>query len=123
MRVLIVEDDAIIAIYLVTLLAELGHETCWPAASADAAIDEAARYEPDVVLMDIHLADGSSGIEAARQLHTRHALRCIFLSATLDETTRTALLPYQPIEFIAKPVRPILLERALEKAECQLGNA
>ena len=49
--------------------------------------------------------------------HERLALRCIFVSANLDEPTRTALLPYDPIEFVGKPVVPVVLQRALSKAE------
>jgi two-component system, response regulator PdtaR len=112
MRVLIVEDDAIIAMHLAMLVAELGHEICGTAASAAAATQRAAQHEPDVVLMDIRLAHGSSGIEAARELHAHHSLRCIFISANLDETTKRALLQYDPIDFVGKPVLPLLLERA-----------
>jgi two-component system, response regulator PdtaR len=117
MRVLIVEDDAIIAMHLAMLVAELGHEVCATAVSADQAIERADALRPDVVLMDIRLRRGSSGVDAARELHARQALRCIFLSANLDEPTRTALLPYEPIDFIGKPVMPVSLQRALKKAE------
>ena len=117
MRVLIVEDDAIIAMHLAMLVAELGHEVCATAVSAAGAIAQATAHNPDVVLMDIRLAQGSSGIEAARDLHAQQALRCIFLSANLDEQTRTALLPYEPIDFVGKPVLPVALQRALKKAE------
>ena len=125
MRVLIVEDEPIIAMHLALLVAELGHEVCATAASAARAIALAAAHDPDVVLMDIRLAHGSSGIDAARELHAQQALRCIFLSANLDERTRTALLPYEPIAFVGKPVLPVVLQRALKKAEglADLGAA
>ena len=87
MRVLIVEDDAIIAMHLAMLVAELGHEVCATAATAAAAIALAAVHKPDVVLMDIRLAQGSSGIDAARELYAQQALRCIFLSGNLDDAT------------------------------------
>jgi DNA-binding NarL/FixJ family response regulator len=117
MRVLIVEDEAIIALHLAILVAELGHEVCATAASAAGAIALATLHNPHVVLMDVRLADGSSGIDAARELHAQQALRCIFLSANLDELTRRALLPYEPIDFVGKPVLPVVLQRALKKAE------
>jgi DNA-binding NarL/FixJ family response regulator len=117
MRVLIVEDEPIIVMHLALLVAELGHEVCATAATAAGAIVLASAHNPDVVLMDIRLARGGSGIDAARELHARLALRCIFLSANLDGPTRMALLPYDPIEFVGKPVLPIVLQRALEKAE------
>ena len=117
MRVLIVEDDAIIAMHLALLVTELGHEVCATAVSAAGAIAQATAHNPEVVLMDIRLAQGSSGIDAAKDLHAGQGLRCIFLSANLDEQTRTALLPYAPIDFVGKPVLPVALQRALKKAE------
>ena len=117
MRVLIVEDEAIIALHLAILVAELGHEVCATATSAAGAIALATLHNPHVVLMDVRLADGSSGIDAARELHAQQALRCIFLSANLDELTRSALLPYEPIDFVGKPVLPVVLQQALKKAQ------
>jgi two-component system, response regulator PdtaR len=117
MRVLIVEDDAIIAMHLASLVVGLGHEVCATAMSASGAISLATAHNPDVVLMDIRLAQGSSGIDAAREIHARLGLRCIFLSGNLDEATRSTLLPFQPIDFVGKPVLPVVLQRALKKAE------
>ena len=117
MRVLIVEDDFIIATHLAKLVVDLGHEVCATAASASDALAQAATLNPGVVLMDLRLAKGSSGLDVARDLHKRHALRCIFVSGDLDELTRIMLMPYQPIDFIDKPVLPVVLQRALKKAE------
>ena len=117
MRVLIAEDDAIIAMHLAMLVAQLGHEVCATVAFATDAVARAVALRPDVVLMDIRLAGGSSGIDAARELYARQGLRCIFLSANLDEAARTELLPCDPIDFVGKPVLPVQLQRALKKAE------
>jgi two-component system, response regulator PdtaR len=114
---LIVEDDVIIAMHLAMLVADFGHEVCSTATTSTEAIAQAIALTPDVVLMDIRLADGDSGVDVARDLHASRALRCIFVSANLDEPTRTALLPYEPIEFVGKPVVPVVLQRALRKAE------
>jgi two-component system, response regulator PdtaR len=108
---------AIVAMHLAMLVVELGHEVCAIVASAADAVTRAVTLRPDVVLMGIRLAGGSSGGGATRELYARQALRCIFLSANLDEPTRTELLPYDPIDFIGKAVLPILLQRALRKAE------
>ena len=88
------------------LVADFGYTVC---GTADI-------HRPDLVLMDIRLANGSSGIDADRELHARHGLRCIFPSANLDELTKQRLAPLDPIDFIGKPVLPILLKRALDKA-------
>ena len=116
MRVLIVEDEAIIAMHLAMLVADFGHTICGTANSASAAIEQAANLRPDLVVMDIRLANGSSGIDAARELHARHGLRCIFLSANLDELTKVTPASLDPIDFIGKPVMPVLLKQALDKA-------
>jgi len=116
MRVLIVEDEALVTMYLAMLVADFGHTVCGTAICASGAIEQAADHRPDLVLMDIRLANGSSGIDAAQELHARHGLRCIFLSANLDEVTKTKLQPLDPIDFIGKPVLPILLKQALDKA-------
>ena len=117
MKVLIVEDEAIIAMHLEMLVVEFGHEVFGIAASSDEAIALTITHQPDVALMDIRLRFGTSGIDAARELYARHGLHCIFLSGNLDEATRTAALPYGPIDFVGKPILAITLQRALQKAE------
>jgi hypothetical protein len=66
--------------------------------------------------MDVRLARGSSGIDAALHIHAHLGLRCIFISANLDEATREAVRPCEPIAFVGKPILPIRLQRALEDA-------
>jgi DNA-binding NarL/FixJ family response regulator len=117
MRVLIVEDEAVIAMYVAMLVADFGHTVCGTADCASGAIEQAADHRPDVVLMDVRLANGSSGIDAARELHARHRLRCIFLSANLDEQTKVRLASLDPIDFIDEPVLPVSLKQALDKAQ------
>jgi DNA-binding NarL/FixJ family response regulator len=117
MKVMIVEDEALIAMHLEVLVTQFGHEVCAVANSAEEAMAHAAAFRPDVALMDIRLARGSSGIEAARLLHAHYALRCIFLSGNLDEAHKTAVQSCDPVDFIGKPVVPAMLERALRRFE------
>lgn len=119
MKVLIVEDEALIAAYLETLIVGFGHEVCAIAASAPEAVESAARHRPDIALMDIRLARGTSGIDAAREIHARQGLRCIFLSGNLDDGIRQRLGCCAPIAFVGKPVLPVALHRALQTAEQQ----
>jgi two-component system, response regulator PdtaR len=76
MRVLLVEDDAIVAILLAMLVGQLGHVVCAAAASAIEAIDRAAALGPDVVLMDIRLA-GQQRHRCCSELYARHALETV----------------------------------------------
>jgi hypothetical protein len=72
MRVLLVEDDAIVAMLLATLVGQLGHVVCAAAASEIEAVDRAAALGPDVVLMDIRL--GQQRHRRCSELYARHAL-------------------------------------------------
>ena len=117
MRVLIVEDERLIALHLEMLVTELGYEVCGIAVSDLEAIAAAAAHHPDVVLMDVRLADGGSGLDVARKIYAAHSLRCIFLSGNLDEKTRRSLEPFEPIGFVDKPILPAVLRSALEKAD------
>ena len=72
MNVLIVEDEVLIAMHLELLVTGFGHEVCAIALSAAEAIAHAAAHRPDVALMDVRLAGGSSGIEAAGELLRQH---------------------------------------------------
>jgi len=117
MKVLIVEDEVLIAMYLEALVVGFGHQVCAVAASASEAIENAAVHAPHVALMDIRLGGGTSGIDAAHEIYLRHGLRCIFLSGKLDNKTRRAIDHCKPIDFVEKPILPVTLRRALQTAE------
>jgi two-component system, response regulator PdtaR len=117
MKVLIVEDEVLIAMHLEMLVAQCGHEVCATAHCADTALTAAEAHRPHVTLMDIRLARGSSGIDAACKMHARYGLRCIFLSGNLDEAAHIAVHSCNPVDIIGKPVLPVVLQRALKKAE------
>ena len=67
-RVLIVEDEILIALELESLLQDAGHDPVGVAATSTEAIALGRSLRPDIALVDVHLADGPTGIEAARML-------------------------------------------------------
>jgi two-component system, response regulator PdtaR len=71
MKVLIVEDELLIAMDLEMAVTTLGHDVCGIAASANDVIAQAGAHQPDVTLMDIRLSGGSSGVHAAREIYAR----------------------------------------------------
>ena len=81
MRILIVEDEAIIALCIGLTLQEAGHEIMGPVACLDASLRLAERMVPDLALVDIGLDRGGSGIEVARALLTRWRVMSIYVSA------------------------------------------
>jgi CheY-like chemotaxis protein len=119
LRLLIVEDELLIAMDLELQLAELGHEVVAIAADPDQALAAAKAYGPELVLMDLRLARGTSGFDAARRLRQELNLRCVFVSASLDVATVAALGALEPVGFVAKPVLSATLRRVLDGARRQ----
>ena len=77
--VLVIEDEAIISADIESLVKELGHNVTATATTHDEAVDAVARHRPGLVLADIQLADGSSGIDAVKDILKRHDVRDIML--------------------------------------------
>jgi diguanylate cyclase (GGDEF)-like protein len=105
-RVLIVEDESIVALDLQLTLEDMGYEVLGIAASADEAIEaiEAAAHVPDLVLMDIRIRGMRDGIETAMLLHERHGLPIVFLTAHSDPATIERAMLAEPYGYIAKPL-------------------
>jgi CheY-like chemotaxis protein len=117
LKILIVEDESVIAWALQSLLEDLGHEVVEVAASGEAAIAAAAQHQPELILMDINLGRGLDGIEAAEHIQAGGAVTVIFVSAYGDESTRARIndrVPGAPL--LTKPVSARAIQRAIEDA-------
>ena len=68
---------------------------------------------PDVVLMDVRLAQGSDGVEAAQEIRARFNIRSLFVTANVDAQTRLRAASADPLGFLEKPVTPPGLRQAL----------
>lgn len=103
LEVLIVEDQVLIAIHLQDLVEEAGHRVAAIAHDGAGAMADAARHRPAFAIMDIRLAHGVSGLDVARQLYDEHGIRCLFVSANIDETVRSRVADLKPLGFLGKP--------------------
>lgn len=92
MRILVVEDEAFLALMLSEMLADLGHEAIGPAADEAGARRLAAEHRLDLALVDIQLAGQGDGVALARHLRERWGLPSIFVSgqAELARSARDA---------------------------------
>lgn len=115
-RVMIVEDDRLVALDLETMLQSFGFHVCPTAHSAEDAIHLAQIHGPDVVLMDIRLEGELDGIHAAEVLSEKAALRVVYLTAHSDTSTLGRAKQTNPYGYLLKPVRALDLRCALEVA-------
>jgi CheY-like chemotaxis protein len=84
-RVLVVEDNPILALEIGSLVTDMGHVVCGTAANEREALELAETERPTLALLDVRLADGDNGIAVARALRQQKALRTIFVTAFDDE--------------------------------------
>jgi DNA-directed RNA polymerase specialized sigma24 family protein/CheY-like chemotaxis protein len=112
--VLIIEDEPIIALDLTRLVLEVGHEVVGVAATRDEAIELAATTRPGLVLADIRLADGSSGIDAAAHILREQDIPVIFITA-FPEHLLTGERP-EPAFLITKPFREEAVKAIIAQA-------
>ena len=101
--VLIIEDEPIIGLDLMRLTRELGHRVTGVAATRDEAVAMARQFEPGLVLADVRLADGSSGMDAAADILKSFEIPVIFITA-FPEHLLTGERP-EPAFLITKPFR------------------
>ena len=113
-RVLIVEDELLVAWHLESLVREQHLEVCGLVPDGDGAIEQAVDFDVDLILMDIRLAGRMDGIEAARRIRDQRDTPIIFVTAHGDEATRARIeqiLPGTPV--LAKPITAERLKEAI----------
>src|SRR4051812_42736403 len=121
--VLIVEDEAIPAMLLEEMVEDLGFIVCGKAVSGPGAVMAAEDYRPDLILMDIRLAQGTDGIEAAVEIRQRLGIPSLFMSAFSDKATMARAQVARPVGFVGKPYDETRLKVALDAALKTLGGA
>ena len=115
LRLLVVDDHEVVRQGLVALLdRRQGFEVVAEAGTAAEAVEQARRYEPDIVVMDVRLPDGS-GVEACREIRTeRAATRVVMLTSYPDEEAVLSAIVAGASGYLLKQVRARDLVAALE---------
>jgi len=112
--VLIIEDDTLIAMELETLVESLGHRVLGVARTHAEARSLTTKKQPGLILADIQLADGSSGLDAVNELLTAFEVPVIFITA-YPERFLTGERP-EPAFLIAKPFQPATVSAIASQA-------
>jgi diguanylate cyclase (GGDEF)-like protein len=120
-RLLIVEDECIVAFDLSVALEDMGYSVVATAASFDEAVLAAEEQRPDLVLMDINIAGHIDGVEAGCLLRARHQVPLVYLTANVDATTLSRALATEPAGYLVKPYNEHSLRTTIEVAFRQHG--
>ena len=115
-RILIVEDEAIVARDIAQQLAMLGYEPVAQTPRGEEALVLAEQLRPDLVLMDIQLAGEMDGIAAAQAIRERFAIPVVFLTAFVGDATLERAKVTEPFGYIIKPFQDRELRTVVEMA-------
>ena len=113
-NVLIIEDEPLISMQLEDLVTALGHEICGTAATRTQAQKVVAENKPGLVLADIQLADGSSGLDAVDDILALQSVPVIFITA-YPERLLTGDRP-EPTYLVTKPFQEATVKTAISQA-------
>jgi len=115
-RILIAEDDAILALRIQRTIEGMGHEVAALAATGEDAVRLARELRPDAALMDVRLRGRMSGVEAAESIHADPGTPVIFVTAYSDTELIEQAARSAPYAYLTKPVRDRELRAAIETA-------
>src|SRR5690554_6886367 len=107
LRILVVEDDPVVADDIQTCLESLNYSVLGPAYDAETALLLCAENDFDLALLDIHLNKHGEGIELARNIKEQKAVPIIFLTASGDDLTLAKAREIHPEQYLLKPFNAV----------------
>lgn len=110
LRIIVVEDDAMIGTLLAETLAGLGHHVCAVEATEAGAVAAAARHGPDLMIVDMHLGGGGGGLSAMTTIARTGPVPHVFI------TGHRLPAPLPGTVVLSKPFREADLVRAMQRA-------
>jgi CheY-like chemotaxis protein len=115
-RILLVEDDFLVAMVMERDVLDSGFEVAGTARSAEEAVMLARQSRPDLVVMDVRLMGSRDGVDAALQILNETGIRCVFATANADAQTRARAAPARPLAWLQKPYGSAALLATLNAA-------
>ncbi|MBU2506954.1 MAG: PAS domain S-box protein [Bacteroidetes bacterium] len=115
-RILVVEDEVIVAENLALAISDLGYEVVGRPVSAEEAVKKALELEPDLILMDVVLKGNKNGIDASQEIKKKMDIPIIFLTAYSDISFIDKAKSIEPYAYIVKPFQPRQLLASIEMA-------
>jgi CheY-like chemotaxis protein len=115
-KILVVEDDMILALVLKKNLEQLGHTVLEVQASGQGAIDAVSVSKPNLIIMDIKLMGSIDGIQTMIEIRKFSEIPVIYVSGNSDESVKLKAQATQSSEFMSKPIDLFELKERINKA-------
>jgi len=120
MKILIVEDDALIALFIKEAVERLGHTLLAVFDRAEDVLASLQEQRPDVVLMDIEIKGNVDGIQCAKALQIKHDIPSIFVTSHQQSEVIQEAMDVKPLGFLIKPIQESHIEASLALAQIAL---
>jgi CheY-like chemotaxis protein len=114
-KVLIVEDERLIAEYFKITIESLGYSVCGIAMTADDAVRLARDEDPAIVFMDVRLSGRKDGIDAANEIHRNKPVPTVYVTGSQEQSTMDRIKTDHPSDILIKPVLQDQFKEALAK--------
>lgn len=122
-RILLVEDEFLVAMTLENDLSDAGFQIVGVANSAEAAVNLARQQRPDLIVMDVRLVGHRNGIDAALEIFSETGIRCIFATAHADPQSKARAEAALPLAWIQKPYAREALVDSVKHALIELRKS
>ncbi len=103
-KVLVVEDEAMTAMYMKTILQHAGFNVVRTVSTGEKAVRYALELKPDIILMDIRLAGKMNGLDAVSEIRSESGIPVIFMSGYSDDDIKSSAARLNPVAYLTKPV-------------------
>ncbi len=121
-RILIVEDEALIALHLEQIVLDAGHRVVGIAFDPEEAKEIVRKERPDLAFVDMRLRNGTSGLDVARYLREQYDVPSVLVSGNLDNGNTEAATQLRPVALVGKPFMPATILGAIDMAIARLDN-
>ena len=116
MKVLIVEDEILLAIYTLMVLDSIVHKVVGIAASSEVALNIISEHSPELVLMDVVIQGRMNGIDLARVISEQHPqCKLLYMTAHADDDTVLQIKHTDHVGILNKPFEPFQLKKVLDE--------
>lgn len=122
MRVLIIEDDMILALSLEIMLKKLGYTQIRKAHTGEKALETMVDFKPDLMLVDIFLGVGISGIDVVKKIQEKEEVPVIYITGNSDDYHRNLADETDYVSYLVKPITFNELRKSLEREKIQVAS-
>jgi DNA-binding NarL/FixJ family response regulator len=116
MKILVVEDELVVADNLCNALTKVGYQSMMPAINYSQAVKKIELYHPDFAILDINLSGHKDGIDLASYIRENHNIPFVFLTAFGDDDTLNRAMKTKPCAYLIKPISKSELKPTIEIA-------